>query len=131
MKTKIIIRKADSSSDVQSILKMYKKLDEYHVELIPHVFKKSNKFRKEEIIKNEIDNNNSGYLVADYQGEIVGFINYKINENYKLPIFKKYKYILIENVIVLPEYRNKNIGTKLIKEIIKIGKKTKLDMSIL
>lgn len=64
-------------------------------------------------------NQNAIILVAEYNGMIVGTLKimkeYKLHNNVSIMAH-------IEDVAVLEEYRNKNIGTMLIKEALKYTK---------
>ena len=46
-------------------------------------------------------------------GKIVGFLNIKIATSPDLPIFKKAKYVLIEDCVVDANHRRQGIGTAL------------------
>lgn len=62
------------------------------------------------ILKSELQNNNSKYLVAKQDSEIIGFVGIKI--------------ILDEadimNIVIKKSYRNKGIGSLLLKELISL-----------
>lgn len=65
-----------------------------------------------------LNNPTSCCLIAEEHGQKVGYIAAALK-----PIsYRKSKYIEIENMGVIPEYRSKGIGTKLIEECLKWAK---------
>lgn len=73
-------------------------------------------FWPKHIIKNCIESQTDWLLVAEDEGEIIGFI---ICNN--SPVFKK---AVIENMFVKPEYRNKGIGKQLLATLLPLIKST-------
>lgn len=75
-----------------------------------------------EILKDEIVNNNSKYIVAKTEtDEIIGFIGIKI-------ILDEAEFM---NIVVHKDYRNKGIGSKLLEKILYICKKLKIKRILL
>jgi ribosomal protein S18 acetylase RimI-like enzyme len=70
-------------------------------------------YYKDECIRN-IENN---YLIK-YNGTHIGWLEYELFN----------KYIYINQIHILPEYQSKGIGTNILNEIIKYGKKNKKDI---
>jgi ribosomal protein S18 acetylase RimI-like enzyme len=68
---------------------------------------------KEECSRN-IENN---YLIK-YNGNNIGWLEYELSK----------KYIYIGQIHILPEYQGKGIGSNIINEIIKYGRKKKKDI---
>lgn len=71
-------------------------------------------FWTKNILQNEIENENSYYIVAKLKSEIVGFAG----------IWFSVDDIHITNIVVRKDYRKKGIGNILLQELIKISKKT-------
>lgn len=72
--------------------------------------------------KNSIEDKNACALVAKIKDKVVGYLVgcIKKNKNYCRHINKQAK---LENMFVLEEYRDRKIGTKLVKEFFKWAKK--------
>ena len=109
----IIIRKAEEKDSAKILwlikeLSIYEKLEQYVT-------------ADEEKIKSTIFNQdtNVSVLLAEINnepaGQIIFFKNYST--------FRAQQGIYIEDLFVLPEFRSKGIGLKLIKEVISIAKK--------
>ena len=77
--------------------------------------------RKEEIIKNfETTFDDKNYLVAVYNGEIVGYLEYELSNKYSLDLSIDSE---ICSLYVKKEYRNLGIGSKLFSFSVDIFKK--------
>lgn len=63
-------------------------------------------------------------LVAESEGEIVGYIVGNLKEE---PIRIKAKYAELEDMLVLPKFRNQGIGSKLLEEFISWCKRKKVN----
>jgi ribosomal protein S18 acetylase RimI-like enzyme len=68
--------------------------------------------------KKAIENTDGIFLVAEENGELVGYIN---GSTADFP-YRKSKYFEIENLGVIPKAKRKGIGTKLLEELTKIAK---------
>lgn len=66
-----------------------------------------------DVFRSELENENSKYLVAKYDGEIVGFAG----------IWKAVDDVHITNVVTKKCYRNKGIASKLLEKLIELAKK--------
>lgn len=66
-----------------------------------------------------INNKNSFVNLATLKNKIIGFISYSIRSvvRYPQPIIE------VEELYIIPEYRQKGIGTKLMRHVINICKK--------
>ena len=60
--------------------------------------------------------------MAESAGRIVGYINGSVRLNQELAIIPAQEtYLEIENIYVQPEFRNQNIGGKLIERLLEIA----------
>lgn len=71
---------------------------------------------KDEIINDFNDNIFSKYFIYFEKSNIIGFVNYH-------DLYDRFE---IANIVVLPEHRNKKVGSKLIENLIKIGQEKKI-----
>lgn len=65
------------------------------------------------ILKSELENKNSQYLVAKFNNEIVGFAG----------IWKSIDDVHITNIVTKKSYRNNGIASKLLEKLIELAKK--------
>lgn len=92
-----------TKNDIEKIEKLAKVFSE--------IFK-----NKDEIINDFNDNIFSKYFIYFEKSNIIGFVNY----------YDLYDRFEIANIVVLPEHRNKKVGSKLIENLIKIGQEKKI-----
>jgi len=98
------IRKA-TGKDVGKILKLGNSVKEFKVS------KKTVSFWPKKVLMSIVKSKNNFILLAEEDKKLMGFII--INYN---PAFDK---AIIENIFVVKEFRQKNIGSKLLKEALK------------
>ncbi|MCC7570980.1 GNAT family N-acetyltransferase [Candidatus Micrarchaeota archaeon] len=100
--------------DILEMGKMYEIVAEVHKEYHP-IFHEVENCGVNAVTTNYIDNRNGIAFVAEENSEIVGFAGAQIK---LMPETFKIKYTLhLTDVVVLPEYRGKGIGLKLIEKI--------------
>lgn len=92
-----------TKNDIEKIEKLAKVFSE--------IFK-----NKDEIINDFNNNIFSKYFIYFEKSNIIGFVNY----------YDLYDRFEIANIVVLPEHRNKKVGSKLIENLIKIGQEKKI-----
>lgn len=96
-----------------------KKMKLDHLEKIKDdLDEKFDKFWNYNILKNELENPASTYIVAinKENDEVVGYAG----------IWQPIDEVHITNIVTKKEYRNNKIGTKMLEKLIKIAKKRKL-----
>ena len=63
------------------------------------------------------------YLVAESEGNIIGYINGSVRQGDKLPIIPEQDpYLEVENIYVESEFRSKEVGGRLLKRLLEIAK---------
>ena len=116
----ILIREA-TEIDYPLINKMLLKLQNYHSENVPTIYKKIDIFFTVEEYLKILKDKNIYFLLATFDKEVVGLIWLKLNEK-----FSKYEYqrkqIWIEGIYVRTKYRRKGIAQKLVNEAINKAK---------
>ncbi len=62
------------------------------------------------------------FLVAESNGQIIGYINGSVRVNEKVEVLPKQEtYLEIENIYVRPEYRDRHVGGDLIEQLLAIA----------
>ena len=116
----ILIREA-TETDYPIINKMLLKLQNYHSENIPRIYKKLNIFFTFDEYLKILEDKNLYFLLATFNNEVIGLIRLNFNEK-----LSKYEYqrkqIWIEGIYVRAEYRRKGIAKKLLNETINKAK---------
>ena len=116
----ILIRGA-TKFDYPIINKMLLKLQNYHSENIPKVYKKLDIFFTFDEYLKILEDKNTYFLLATFNNEVIGLIWLNFNEK-----LSKYEYqrkqIWIEGIYVRAEYRRKGIAKKLVNEAINKAK---------
>ena len=112
------IRKAEIR-DIQEIQRLYRQLDSHHAQLIPTVFQTvEGDAREDEVIQRWIDRDDADYLLAELEGQIVGFTNVQRVSHPKYPMFRPHEFAVIDDAVVDKLYRGKGIGTVLFRAAI-------------
>ncbi len=112
----MIVRKA-TEADLDSIVKLGRKLNEYHEKFDGFYWLKEDIEEKlREFYSKNISSENTLLLVAEIDGEIVGFTLGKI-QKYP-PIFQIEEFGYLSDTFVKEEYRRKRIGEKLTHEML-------------
>lgn len=88
------------------------------IEIEKEFEEKFDKFWNINVLKSELNNNNSLYFVAKKQNEILGFIGILIN----------FDFTEITNIVVKKDFRNLGIGKMLLEKIIEETKKINKEM---
>lgn len=100
--------------DITYIQKLFLQEEYYHKNILPEYFSEKIEIIPERILENEIDDDNSIYLVAVINNAVVGFIYLKKKIFSKEPQFKTIEYVMIEDCVVMEEYRRNGIGRLLV-----------------
>lgn len=107
------IRRA-SAEDIPAIQRLYRQLDEHHVRLLPGVFQSvDGDARPDSLIAQWIEDEGADYLLAEADGEVVGFVNVRKSSHPQYPMFRPHDFALIENAVVDEPHRGRGIGKAL------------------
>ena len=120
---KVLIKEA-AKIDYPIINKMLLKLQNYHSENVPTIYKKiDNFFTVEEYLK-ILKDKNIYFLLATFDKEVVGLIWLRLNEKSNKYEYER-KQIWIEGIYVEPKYRIKGIAKILLNESLSKAKSLK------
>ncbi|MBT9316207.1 GNAT family N-acetyltransferase [Leptothoe spongobia] len=112
------IRKAEAQ-DVPEIQRLYRQLDDHHAELLPEVFQAvAGDARGNDVVQTWIFRDDADYLLAELDGQVVGFVTVERSAHPKYPMFRPHEFALIDNAVVDKSYRGKGIGTALFQAAI-------------
>ena len=116
----ILIREA-TEIDYPAINKMLLKLQNYHSENVPTIYKKLDTFFTFDEYLKILEDRNVYFILATLDNEVIGLIWLSFNEK-----LSKYEYlrkqIWIEGIYVKTKYRRKGIAQKLVNEAINKAK---------
>lgn len=117
MGIKLNIRKA-AAGDYRNLCELFDELDKYHRNNLPHIFKKPDgPVREEDYYLELIANENVGFLIAETDESVVGFVHAIIREAPAIPIFVHRRYARINSIVVKSEFQNYGIGKILMDKI--------------
>ena len=112
------IRKA-KVQDIPEIQRLYRQLDEHHTQLLPEIFQPiEGDARGNDVVNKWIVRDDADYLLAELDGQVVGFVTVERSAHPKYPMFRPHKFALIDNAVVDKPYRGKGIGTALFQAVI-------------
>lgn len=116
----ILIREA-TEIDYPAINKMLLKLQNYHSENVPTIYKKLDTFFTFDEYLKILEDRNVYFILATLDNEVIGLICLSFNEK-----LSKYEYqrkqIWIEGIYIKTKYRRKGIAQKLVNEAINKAK---------
>jgi GNAT superfamily N-acetyltransferase len=118
----LIIRYAEKE-ELESVNKIRKQVNEVHVIRRSDVFREDGWQFIEPFIYKRFDEDNSNVIVADIDGEIVGFAVIQYIEKTESPFGKERKYLHIEEFGVDEKHRRKGIATAIINFVKEDAKK--------
>ena len=117
---KVLIKEA-AKIDYPLINKMLLKLQNYHSENVPTIYKKIDIFFTVEEYLKILKDKNIYFLLATFDKEVVGLIWLKLNEKSSKYEYER-KQIWIEGIYIKTKYRRKGIAQKLVNEAINKAK---------
>lgn len=107
------IRKAETR-DILEIQRLYRQLDGHHADLLPEVFQPvDGNARENNFVQKWIDRDAADYLLAELDGQVVGFVTVERAAHPKHSMFRPHEFALIDNAVVDKPYRGKGLGTTL------------------
>ena len=114
-----LIRKA-VNDDIGELRKLYLALEEDGVRYQPEHFVIGE--RTEEFFQSIFDSNDQDILVADVDGNAIGFVHVMILQQKKVSCLKPQSVVYLQDLCVREDMRNKGIGAKLIRASKDYGK---------
>ncbi len=115
----MIVRKA-TLADVSSLKPLYLELEKDAVKFQPEHFVIGN--RGEAFFEGIIKSQNQDILLAELEGQVVGFAHVMILEQKRIPCLKAERVIYLQDLDVSEEFRSRGIGAKLIEACKEYGK---------
>ncbi len=105
-------------SDMASVCKLADQVNYVHHKELPDVFINPDETEGSRAFwTNQLEANDSAFLVAKIASNVVGFITAKITENTEVPFLIRRKVCRIGTIVVLDSHQNKGIGGKLMSAI--------------
>ncbi len=112
---KTVLIRACTHQDLESIFQLEPLWDE---ENIAYVFTYEN---REEFLA-DFERFQKYFLVAESDGQIVGYVNGSVLVNEQVEVLpKRETYLEIENIYVRPEFRNRHVGGELLEKLLEVA----------
>ena len=113
MKVKIRAALAD---DYLPLLPLFDHIDSAHHEVLPDVFVRPHgRTPEEDYFIDLLSNPEVGFIVAEVDNGVVGFIHVIVRETPKIPILVQRRFASIESLVVTNDFQRKGIGVKLVE----------------
>lgn len=122
----VTIRKA-TTEDLARLEELYRELEEDAVLYQPEHFVFSPQGTRTEQVKEFLDSDTQTMLVAEKDGEVIGFAHLVLIKAKKVPCLKSEISLYLQDLVVTAEYRSQGIGTILMNEAKKYGKENGAD----
>ena len=122
----VTIRKA-ATEDLARLEELYRELEEDAVLYQPEHFVFSPKGTRTEQAKEILKSDTQTMLVAEKDGEVIGFAHLVLIKAKKVPCLKSETSLYLQDLVVTSEYRSQGIGTILMNEAKKYGKEKGAD----
>ncbi|RDZ18099.1 GNAT family N-acetyltransferase [Priestia megaterium] len=114
--------KISRTFDAGKIAKLNQSVHQLHVELYPQHFQTYDFHQIHEFFKKVMGNDRFIFLLAEDEGQHVGFAWLEIKQ-YSETVFKKtYKSIYVHQINIAEHHKNKGFGSSLMKEIYSIAR---------
>ena len=115
----MIVRKA-TLDDVSGLKPLYLELEKDAVKFQPEHFVIGN--RDESFFEGTIKSENQDILLAEVDGQVVGFAHVMILEQKRIPCLKAERVIYLQDLDVAEKFRSRGIGARLIEACKEYGK---------
>ena len=122
--TKVLIRKA-TTDDLKALRELYLALEEDGVRYQPEHFVIGE--RTDEFFQSVFDGENQDILVADIDGEALGFVHVVILQQKKVSCLKPQSVVYMQDLCVREDMRNNGIGALLVRATKDYGKEHGVD----
>ncbi len=122
--TEVLIRKA-TTDDLKALRELYLALEEDGVRYQPEHFVIGE--RTDEFFQSVFDGENQDILVADIDGEALGFVHVMILQQKKVSCLKPQSVVYMQDLCVREDMRNNGIGALLVRAAKDYGKEHGVD----
>ena len=122
--TEVLIRKA-TTDDLKALRELYLALEEDGVRYQPEHFLIGE--RTDEFFQSVFDGENQDILVADIDGEALGFVHVVILQQKKVSCLKPQSVVYMQDLCVREDMRNNGIGALLVRAAKDYGKEHGVD----
>jgi len=110
-----VVTRVATMDDYDAICRLLAQVDRYHFDILPDVFQTFiGPPRAREIVAAHVEGADADYIVAECDGEILGFVNLREQGYPKFPGYRPSRFAMIENMVVDEKHRRGGIGTKLL-----------------
>lgn len=114
LNTDIVTVRAATRADFITILNLFEEIDRRHRERLPDIFQAPRGDpRERSYIDTLIRDPNSGVLVAEIQGQVVGLLILETHRSADYPILVPLTYAVVNTLVVAESARQKGVGSAL------------------
>lgn len=112
----MVIRKA-TTRDYDGLCAIIAEVDKLHRDNLPCMFQEPDgPVRDKDFILGSIADETVGLFVAEFEGQLVGFVHVLVREALDIPIFVPRRYAVIDNLAVRRDFQRTGIGRALMGE---------------
>jgi ribosomal protein S18 acetylase RimI-like enzyme len=105
------------AQDYDELCQLMGEVDALHRDHLPHIFRRpGGPAREQAYIRGLISNREAGLLVAEVDGQLVGFVSLVLRDAPPIPIFVPRKLAVVDSLAVRVDHRRAGIGRALMEE---------------
>lgn len=106
-----------TGSDFEQVGKIFAEENKFHAQLMPEIFQIADPIMTPEWFDDVLKNPNTALFLAEIEDNGVGVVLAELKTNIDDPIFRRRKYIYIDEIAVAASYRGRGIGRLLMEKI--------------
>ena len=104
-------------ADFDTLARLYSELDAYHAAVHPDLFRVPDPTaaRPDAYYQELLDSPLCRLLVAEVDGQVVGFVSFRLDYSPELPNCLPYTYVKVSDLEVTPAFRRRGLGRRLMQ----------------
>ncbi len=116
-----------TTHDFESIKELHQEISDLHAEWAGWNFQKLSVSLNKEYFESRLEKENAYFLLAQIDWKIAGYIAFELRKSENIDILKDRKWIFIEDICVSSKFRNKWIGSTLLRYVEEYAKSYHID----
>lgn len=103
--------------DYEALLPLFEEVDALHRQRHPERFQKPvGPARERELYLGALADGQTGFFVAEADGELVGHVHVSVQDTPPVPLLKPRRFAYIDEIVVKAAYRGRGVGHLLMKQ---------------